>query len=64
MEPYQAVAVAVMIAMGFVVNSTMKLNKLRKKIDRMDDSIVKLLNERANLSLSIGKLKSEKGKSI
>ncbi len=32
MEPYQAVAVAVMIAMGFVVNSTMKLNKFRKKI--------------------------------
>ena len=32
MEPYQAVAVAVMIAMGFVVNSTMKLNKLREKI--------------------------------
>ncbi len=32
MEPYQAVAVAVMIAMGFVVNSTMKLSKFRKKI--------------------------------
>ena len=32
MEPYQAVAIAVMIAMGFVVNSTMKLNKYRKKI--------------------------------
>ncbi len=32
MEPYQAVAVAVMIAMGFVVNSTMRLNKFRKKI--------------------------------
>jgi hypothetical protein len=32
MEPYKAVAIAVMIAMGFVVNSTMKLNKYRKKI--------------------------------
>jgi hypothetical protein len=32
MEPYQAVAVAVMIAMGFVVNSTMRLTKFRKKI--------------------------------
>ena len=32
MEPYQAVAVAVMIAMGFVVNSTIRLNNLRKKI--------------------------------
>ena len=32
MEPYQAVALAVMIAMGFVVNSTMKLKNFRKKI--------------------------------
>jgi len=32
MEPYQAVALAVMIAMGFVVNSTLKLSKFRKKI--------------------------------
>ena len=32
MEPYQAVAVAVMIAMGFVVNSTLKLSRFRKKI--------------------------------
>lgn len=32
MEPYQAVALAAMIAMGFVVNSTLKLNKFRKKI--------------------------------
>ena len=31
METYQAVAIAVMIAMGFVVNSTMKLNNLRKR---------------------------------
>jgi hypothetical protein len=31
METYQAVAIAVMIAMGFVVNSTLKLNKLRKE---------------------------------
>ena len=32
MEPYQAVALAVMIAMGSVVNSTMKLKNFRKKI--------------------------------
>ena len=32
MEPYKAVAIAVMIAMGFVVNSTLKLNRFRKKI--------------------------------
>jgi hypothetical protein len=32
MEPYQVVAIAVMIAMGFVVNSTLKLTRFRKKI--------------------------------
>ena len=32
MEPYQAVALAVMIAMAFVVNSTLKLNRFRKQI--------------------------------
>jgi hypothetical protein len=31
MELYQVVAIAVMIAMGLVVNSTLKLNHLRKK---------------------------------
>lgn len=31
MEAYQVVAVAVMIAMGFVVNSTLKLTRFRKK---------------------------------
>ena len=31
MEIYQVVAIAVMIAMGLVVNSTMKLNNLRKQ---------------------------------
>jgi hypothetical protein len=32
MELYQVVAIAVMIAMGFVVNSTLKLTRFRKKI--------------------------------
>jgi hypothetical protein len=32
MEQYQAAAIAVMIAMGFVVNSTLKLTRFRKKI--------------------------------
>jgi hypothetical protein len=32
MEAYQAVAIAVMIAMGFVVNSTLKLTRFRKRI--------------------------------
>ena len=31
MEAYQVVAVTVMIAMGFVVNSTLKLTRFRKK---------------------------------
>jgi len=31
MEAYQVVAIAVMIAMGFVVNSTLKLTRFRKK---------------------------------
>ena len=31
MEAYQVVAVAVMIGMGFVVNSTLKLTRFRKK---------------------------------
>ena len=32
MEPYQAVALVAMFAMGFVVSSTIKLNRFRKKI--------------------------------
>jgi hypothetical protein len=32
MQPYQAVALAVMIAMAFVVNSTLKLDRFRKQI--------------------------------
>ena len=32
METYQAVALAVMAAMGFVVHSTMQLNGLRKRM--------------------------------
>jgi hypothetical protein len=31
MEAYQVVAITVMIAMGFVVNSTLKLTRFRKK---------------------------------
>jgi len=37
-----------------------KLNNLRKKIDRIDSSILRLLNERAGVTLSIGKLKSKR----
>ena len=42
----------------------MEIAKLRKKIDKIDGHILKLLNERAHLSLTIGKSKSRKGTSI
>jgi chorismate mutase/prephenate dehydratase len=38
------------------------LKKLRKSIDRIDNDILNLLNERANKSLKIGQLKSKKTK--
>ena len=37
-----------------------KLNKLRRKIDRIDASILDLLNERAGVTLNIGGIKSKK----
>ena len=37
-----------------------KLKILRKKIDRIDSSILRLLNERANVTLNIGSLKSKR----
>ncbi len=42
----------------------MSLKKLREKIDQIDKKVVSLLNERARLSLSIGKEKIEKKKKI
>lgn len=39
-----------------------KIKKLRKKIDRIDSDILRLLNERARLTLNIGNLKSKKTK--
>jgi chorismate mutase/prephenate dehydratase len=42
----------------------MKITNLRKKIDKIDKNILKLLSERANVSLAIGKSKSKKGASI
>lgn len=42
----------------------MKLSKLRKKVDRLDEQILKLLNERAKLSLTIGRAKSKSSASI
>ncbi len=38
------------------------LKKLRKKIDGIDNDILRLLNERANVTLDVGKLKSRHAK--
>jgi chorismate mutase/prephenate dehydratase len=37
-----------------------KLKNLRKKIDQIDSNILRLLNERAGVTLSVGKLKSKR----
>jgi len=42
----------------------MKIAKLRKKIDIIDGHILNLLEERARLSLSIGRTKSKKGANV
>ena len=42
----------------------MDLNKLRKKIDAIDTNIVRLLNERAQVSLDVGKVKLSGKKGI
>ena len=42
----------------------MSLETVRKKIDNVDEKLVKLLNERTRYALEIGKLKKKDGKSI
>jgi len=42
----------------------MSLDTVRKKIDNVDEKLVKLLNERTRYALEIGKLKKKDGKSI
>lgn len=42
----------------------MKLKILRQKIDRLDLGILKLLNQRAELILEVGKLKNKAGKPV
>lgn len=42
----------------------MNLNQLRKKIDEVDKRIIELLNERTDLALEVGKLKTEVGKEV
>jgi len=42
----------------------MSLEKLRKQIDHLDEKLVKLLNERVDVALEIGKAKKEQGGEI
>lgn len=42
----------------------MNLSQLRHKIDELDQKIIALLNQRTDLALEVGKLKSEEGKEI
>ncbi len=42
----------------------MSLNKLRQKIDKVDQNIINLLNQRTEITLQIGQLKKNEGKSI
>ncbi|MGA1862097.1 prephenate dehydratase [Deferribacter thermophilus] len=41
-----------------------RLNDLRKEIDKIDEQILKLLNERAKLVIEIGKIKKEQNKPL
>ena len=40
------------------------IEKIRSKIDRIDEGILKLLNERVKLAVEIGKIKSKRKKRI
>lgn len=40
------------------------MEKLRKKIDRIDEQIVKLLDERMGLAFEIGKVKKAKSRAV
>jgi len=42
----------------------MSLDELRKKIDKIDNQLVKLLNERARIVIEIGTVKSKSGKPV
>lgn len=42
----------------------MNLGELRKKIDQLDQKIIELLNDRTQLVLEIGKLKSKEGREV
>lgn len=40
---------------------TMEIDRLREKIDQLDDEIVRLLNRRAVLVLKVGEMKKRRG---
>lgn len=40
------------------------MDKFRKKIDKIDEQLVKLLDERMELAFELGKLKKEKDKGV
>ena len=42
----------------------MNLDELRKKIDAMDHDLIRLLNERTEIALEIGKLKRSRGEEV
>lgn len=42
----------------------MKLNQLRKQVDSLDNKIIKLLNQRAKITLSVARIKTRDGKSV
>lgn len=44
--------------------SAKTLENLRKKIDQLDDEIIKLLNKRTEAALAIGKIKNKKGAEV
>ncbi len=40
------------------------MDKLRKRIDKIDEQLVKLLDERMGIAFEIGKIKKEKGRDV
>jgi putative ABC transport system ATP-binding protein len=45
-----------------IMSLFMEINEIRKKIDKLDEKIVALLNDRAQMSLAIGKEKAKNNK--
>ncbi len=40
------------------------MDRFRKKIDKIDEQLVKLLDERMGLAFELGKMKKDKGKDV